>query len=149
MDRQGDVFGTMTPLKGRTFIYNEIYLNRGHNPEVWYEFMNWEDNPFLSKKEIKLLEGALESRRSIQRKYGKFSDGYGLVYPEFDESVHVIEPFSVPAEWQEIISIDPGLNNPLSGALYCVDWDRAMCMPWPNTTRREGTSTTTRSAFWR
>lgn len=123
MDRQGDVFGTMTPLKGRTFIYNEIYLNRGHNPEVWYEFMNWEDNPFLSKKEIKLLEGALESSTLDSRKYGKFSDGYGLVYPEFDESVHVIEPFSVPAEWQEIISIDPGLNNPLSAHWYCVDWD--------------------------
>ena len=26
MDRRGDIFGTMTPLKGRTFIYNEIYL---------------------------------------------------------------------------------------------------------------------------
>ena len=37
--------------------------------------------------------------------------------------MHVIEPFAVPKEWQEIISIDPGLNNPLSAHWYCVDWD--------------------------
>lgn len=123
MDREGDIFGTMTPLKGRTFIYNEIYLNARKNPQVWYEFMTWEDNPYLSKKEAKLLETALSSSALDARKYGKFSEGAGLVYPEFDESVHVIEPFDVPREWQENISIDPGLNNPLAAHWYAVDWD--------------------------
>ncbi len=123
MDRRGDIFGTMTPLKGRTFIYNEIYLNVHKNPEVWCEFMNWEDNPYLSKKEIKLLEGALDGSTLDSRKFGRFSEGAGLVYPEFDESVHVIPPFPVPPEWQDTISIDPGLNNPLSAHWYCVDWD--------------------------
>ncbi len=123
MDRKGDVFGTMTPLKGRTFIYDEIYLNRRNNPEIWHESVNWADNPFLPKSEIKLLETALDSSALDARKFGRFSEGAGLVYPEFDESVHVIEPFAVPKEWQEIISIDPGLNNPLSAHWYCVDWD--------------------------
>ncbi|MDE6000930.1 MAG: terminase family protein [Clostridia bacterium] len=123
MDRRGEIFGTMTPLKGKTFLYNEIYLNRKNNPEVWYEFMNWEDNPFLSKKEVKLLERALDQSSLDARKFGRFSDGAGLVYPEFDESVHVIEPFPVPPEWQDNISIDPGLNNPLSVHWYCTDWD--------------------------
>ena len=123
MDKRGEVFGTMTPLKGRTFIYNEIYLNRKKNPEIWHEFMTWEDNPYLSKKETKLLECALDSSSLDARKFGKFSEGAGLVYPEFDESVHVIEPFAVPREWQDAISIDPGLNNPLSAHWYCVDWD--------------------------
>lgn len=123
MDKKGDIFGTMTPLKGRTFIYNEIYLNRKRNPEIWHESMNWEDNPFLSKKEMKLLECALDGAALDARKYGRFSEGAGLVYPEFDESVHVVEPFPVPTEWQDCISIDPGLNNPLSAHWYCVDWD--------------------------
>lgn len=92
MDKRGDVFGTMTPLKGKTFIYNEIYLNRKHNSEIWHEFMNWEDNPYLSKREIKLLENALDSSALDARKFGRFSEGAGLVYPEFDESIHVIEP---------------------------------------------------------
>lgn len=123
MDRKGEIFGTMTPLKGKTFIYNEIYMNEKNNPEVWYEFMNWEDNPYLPKKEVKLLESALSSSALDARKYGKFSDGKGLVYPEFDESVHVVEPFEIPKKWQDKISIDPGLNNPLSAHWYCVDWD--------------------------
>jgi len=123
MDKQGDIFGTMTPLKGKTFIYNEIYLNHRKNPEVWHEFMTWADNPYLSKKEAQLLENALDTTSLDARKYGKFSEGAGLVYPEFDESVHVIDPFKIPPEWQENISIDPGLHNPLSAHWYCVDWD--------------------------
>ena len=123
MDRRGDIFGTMTPLKGETFIYNEIYLNRRNNPEVWCEFMSWDDNPFLSKSEIKLLSESLDEATLDCRRYGKFSKGAGLVYPEFDLSAHVIEPFAVPREWQDVISIDPGLNNPLSAHWYAVDWD--------------------------
>ena len=123
MDKRGDIFGTMTPLKGKTFIYSEIYLNRKKNPEIWHESMTWEDNPFLNKKEIKLLEGVLDASALDARKFGKFGGGAGLVYPEFDESVHVIEPFDFPPEWQDKISIDPGLNNPLSAHWYCVDWD--------------------------
>ncbi|MBD5583858.1 MAG: hypothetical protein HDQ88_02140 [Clostridia bacterium] len=123
MDRRGDIFGTMTPLKGKTFIYNEIYLNKKLNPQIWHELMCWEDNPYLSKKEIKLLENTLDASVLDARRYGRFSDGAGLVYPEFDESIHVIKPFRFPAEWQENISIDPGLNNPLSAHWYCVDWD--------------------------
>lgn len=45
------------------------------------------------------------------------------MYPEFSESETVIEPFDVPFEWQDKLSIDPGLNNPLSCHWYCVDGD--------------------------
>ena len=123
LDRKGDIFGTMTPLKGLTFVYEEIYLNRHNNPQIWYEFMEWADNPFLSKREIKALTEALDETTLQSRRYGKFCTREGLVYPEFDESVHVIEPFPVPKEWQDTISIDPGLKNPLSAHWYCTDFD--------------------------
>ena len=123
VDRRGDIFGTMTPLKGLTFLYEEIYLNRGNNPEVWYEFMEWGDNPFLSKKEIALLTASMDETTLQSRRYGRFAAREGLVYPEFDERVHVIEPFSVPPDWLAKISIDPGLKNPLSAHWYAVDWD--------------------------
>ena len=123
LDRAGELFGTMTPLKGRTFLYDEIYLNARGDPEVWYEFMAWEDNPFLPRREIALLEKTLDARTLESRRRGRFCTGEGLVYPEFDERVHVIPPFAVPPEWQDAISIDPGLNNPLSAHWYCADWD--------------------------
>ncbi len=123
LDRCGDIFGTMTPLKGMTWVYNEIYLNCHNSPEVWCEHMQWEDNPFLSKTEIDLLSQTMAEDELESRKYGKFSFFGGLVYPEFDEKVHVIEPFDVPCEWYDNISIDPGLNNPLSAHFYAVDYD--------------------------
>ena len=123
-DRKGDIFGTMTPLKGLTFVYERIYLNKFDDKEVWYEFMEWADNPYLSKDEISALAATMDDTAAQSRRYGKFAENAaGLVYPEFDERVHVIEPFAVPKEWQDNISIDPGLNNPLSAHWYAVDYD--------------------------
>ncbi len=123
-DRKGDIFGTMTPLKGLTFVYNEIYLNRRNDPEVWYEFIEWSDNPYLDEGEIQAFMGSMDELSLQSRRYGRFaSHTAGLVYPEFDERIHVIEPRGIPKEWQDTISIDPGLNNPLSAHWYAVDFD--------------------------
>ncbi len=123
LDKNGDIFGTMTPLKGLTFVYDEIYLNKSNSPDVWCEFMEWGDNPYLDKKEITSLTLTLSDDALESRRYGRFKNASGLVYTEFDENVHVIEPFTVPYDWQDIISIDPGLNNPLSAHWYAVDYD--------------------------
>lgn len=123
IDKEGEIFGTMTPLKGLTWVYNEIFLNENDNSEVWYEQISWEDNPFLSQKEIELLSSSLSKDELEARKDGKFVNCEGLVYTEFDENVNVIEPFNIPADWQDNISIDPGLNNPLSAHWYAKDYD--------------------------
>ena len=114
----------MTPLKGLTFIHDKIYLNTERNPEVWYEFMEWADNPYLNKNEVDLLTKTLSDDQLSSRRYGRFKESSGLVYTEFDENIHVLkEPIHIPAEWQDTISIDPGLNNPLSAHWYAVDYD--------------------------
>ncbi|MBQ3046560.1 MAG: terminase family protein [Clostridia bacterium] len=124
IDKKGDIFGTMTPLKGLTFIHDEIYLNVNKSDDVWYEFMEWADNPYLDKDEIAALTKSLSDDQLDSRRYGKFKAASGLVYPEFDENIHVLkEPFNIPSEWQDVISIDPGLNNPLSAHWYAVDYD--------------------------
>lgn len=123
LDKCGEIFGTMTPLKGLTWVYNSIYLNENNDPEVWCEFMEWGDNPYLSQKEIESLTATLSEDELEARRYGKFMSSGGQVYSEFDESVNVIEPFNVPYEWYDNISIDPGLNNPLSAHWYAVDYD--------------------------
>lgn len=123
LDRCGEIFGTMTPLKGLTWVYNYIYLNENNDSEVWYEFMEWADNPYLSQAEIDNLTASLSKDELEARRYGKFMSMGGQVYNEFDENVNVIEPFEVPNEWYDNISIDPGLNNPLSAHWYAVDFD--------------------------
>ena len=124
MDKKGDIFGTMTPLKGLSFVYDQIYLNPSGDKEVFCIFFEWADNPYLSLKELKRLEATLTKEEIEARRFGRFrEDRKGLVYGEFSEENNVIEPFSVPREWQVSLSIDPGLNNPTSCHWYAMDGD--------------------------
>lgn len=120
-DRHGDIYGTMTPLKGLTFVYDKIYMSS--DPDVWYEFMEWADNPYLDRRDVDSLTAALSADVLDSRRYGRFIKRSGLVYPEFDESVHVIDDRPIPTEWQDTMSIDPGLNNPLACLWLAVDGD--------------------------
>ncbi|MCI5838252.1 MAG: terminase family protein [Christensenellaceae bacterium] len=121
LDKSGDIFGTMTPLKGLTFAYTDLYL-KADGDKIWCEFMEWKDNPYLPESEIEALTSALSSDELESRRYGRFHSAEGLVYTEFTEEC-IIEPFDVPFEWQDTLSIDPGLNNPLSCHWYCTDYD--------------------------
>ena len=123
LDRSGEIFGTMTPLKGLTWVYNEIYLNEHNDENVWTIQMEWADNPYLSQKEIEEMSASISAEELESRRYGKFMQCGGLVYNSFDENNHVIEPFEIPKDWQDNISIDPGLNNPLSAHFYARDYD--------------------------
>ncbi len=123
VDKKGLIYGTMTPLLGLTFVYDRIYLNSLNDPEVWHIFMEWSDNPYLDADEVARVSAAMTEQEREVRRYGRFVDARGAVYTEFDERVHVIAPFDVPREWQDRLSIDPGLNNPLSCHWYAVDYD--------------------------
>ncbi len=122
-DKKGDIFGTMTPLKGLTWVYYEVELNENNDPEIWSECMEWKDNPYLDPAEVEHMQTIVPKSEQLSRRFGKFTTGEGLVYPEFDPTVHVIEPFGVPYDWQANISIDPGLKNPTSAHFYAVDFD--------------------------
>ena len=123
LDKNGDIFATMTPLKGMTFVYDEIFLNKFNDSNIWYEFMQWDDNPYISEEAKQAMKASMSAEELRSRQFGEFMDCGGRVYPEFDESINVIEPFDVPYEWQDKISIDPGLKNPLSCHWYAVDYD--------------------------
>ena len=124
LDKCGDIFGTMTPLKGQTYIYDQIYLNTQNDPEVFSIFMEWADNPYLKSDELDRLTKSMSQEELTSRRFGKFlSNNKSQVYKEFDPQIHVIEPFPVPCEFYDNISIDPGLNNPLSAHFYACDYD--------------------------
>lgn len=122
-DRGGYIFGTMTPLKGLTWVYDEIELNVRADPEVWCTRMEWKDNPYLGAAEVENMLAVTSEEQQESRRFGRFTDGFGPVYPEFEPSRHVIEPFDVPPDWQAAVSIDPGLNNPTSCHFYAADYD--------------------------
>ncbi len=123
LDCQGYIWGTMTPLKGLTWVYNSIYLNEKNDPEVWCIAISWEDNPYLSQAEVERLTLTLTDEEIEARRHGKFVALSGLVYKEFDPELHVIDPFPIPREWQDTISIDPGMDAPLAAYWFATDHD--------------------------
>jgi phage terminase large subunit-like protein len=123
IDVQGSMWGTMTPLKGLTWCYNTIYLNEVDDPQVICWNMQWEDNPWLRPDEIQALVATLSEEEREARQFGRFVALSGLVYKEFKEDIHVIDPFVVPKGWYDNISIDPGYNAPLACHFYACDGD--------------------------
>jgi phage terminase large subunit-like protein len=123
IDTRGYMWGTMTPLKGLTWVYDVVYMNQNNDPEVLYWMMEWSDNPWLSPEEIKQLEDTMTEEDRESRQFGKFVALSGLIYKEFREDIHVIDPISIPEKWYDNISIDPGLEAPLSCHFYACDGD--------------------------
>lgn len=121
VDTRGDMWGTMTPLQGLTWVYDDIYINEIQDPAIQYWLMQWADNPHLHPEEIAALEATMTEDEREARQYGKFVAMSGLVYKEFNEDIHVIDPFDIPHSWYDNISIDPGLDAPLSAHFYAVD----------------------------
>ena len=77
MDTVGDIFGTMTPLQGLTWVYEDVYLNETkpiskQDAEVFCMTMEWKDNPYLSLEEQKRLEASMDAAELEARKYGRF-----------------------------------------------------------------------------
>lgn len=77
------------------------------------------DNPHLPADYIGTLESlsGAKKRRMLE---GVWCDNEGAVYEEFDEDIHLVEPFDIPADWRRVRAIDFGYTNPfvcLWGAL--------------------------------
>lgn len=121
MDTKGYMWLTMTPLLGLSWVYNRIYLNELDDPEVECFSMQWSDNPHLSPEVIKHLESTMSDEEREARQYGRFVALSGLIYKEFREDVHVIDPFDVPKSWYDKLSIDPGYINATSCHFYACD----------------------------
>jgi len=109
LDKGGVVWGTMTPLKGRTWLYERIYLGQGVTTSVHQ--MSWEDNPFLVKSEVSRMEKELSRDALESRKFGNFSEGEGMVFSELSDE-NVIDPIPIDEDWQVVCAIDPGYVHP-------------------------------------
>lgn len=86
-DRSGYVFGTMTPLKGLTWVYDEIELNESRNPEVWCTHMEWKDNPYLDPAEVGNMLAVTSEEQQQSRRFGRFLRARGLCIPSSTPNV--------------------------------------------------------------
>lgn len=54
---------------------------------------------------------------------GSWEDVVGLAFPEFDEEVHVVDRFDIPAAWYKWRSCDWGYSSMAVCLWYAMDWD--------------------------
>ena len=111
LDRGGVHWVTMTPLKGRSWVYDRIYLRQEQQPDLACFWMSWDDNPYLSSEEKQYLIANLPPEVLESRQHGHFVAAEGLVFPNFTAD-NVLEPFVMTHADAYYIGIDPGYRNP-------------------------------------
>lgn len=82
--------------------------------------VEWEIEPTESGDIRKLREGR-------SRLYGEFHETSGLVFDEFDQSVHIIEPIPIKKSWTRYRSIDHGRIEPCAALCLAVT-DKGDCI---------------------
>lgn len=110
---------TMTPIKGMTWVYNDLYLNTSNN-DLFVSTATWDDNPFLTEDQKAKMAGRLSAAALKVRREGKFMRQVGLVASWFDRAVHVMDFDEVP-HGDIYFGIDFGFSNPCAGLWVSVD----------------------------
>lgn len=99
-------------------------------PRSEEDVAKYSDNPHLPVDYIRDLLLNHPKQWVNRFVYCEWDDFAGLVYPEFDEDVHFIKPFTLPNWWNHYIVYDYGYRNPSAilfaavdteGTIYCYD----------------------------
>lgn len=96
-----------------------FFPERGDTIEV----VTWSSigNPVFPKDEFERMRRELPKAIFDRRYRGLFTRLEGLVYPEFDEDFHLVDPFEIPPKWLRFGGLDFGKSNP--NAILSIAFD--------------------------
>ena len=119
IDFKGKVICTMTPLKGITWVH-DVFIE---NPQTGYGSytISGLDNPYVSSVKMRKAIAHMSEASQRSRLFGEFTNQQGIVYPEFDRNVHIVESFEPPAHWPRDRAIDFGVRNPFACLFFAHD----------------------------
>lgn len=86
-----------------------------------------EDNRYNPSDYLETLSG-LTGVLGQRLRDGQWVQAEGVVYDEFRESLHVVEPFDIPMSWRCFRSIDFGYSNPFVCQWWAMDHDGRLYM---------------------
>ena len=119
IDKRGKVLITATPLKGLTFLY-DIFVDQ--QPQGFDHYaISGLDNPYVSSPKLRRAVSHLSEASQQARLFGAFTSQSGLVYPEFDRTIHICKPFDIPDDFECDICIDFGVRNPFAALWIAHD----------------------------
>jgi len=127
IDTGGCAWLTMTPLDGMTWTFDEIYdpADEANNnlPNIHVTEVDLYENPYLSDEERESFIALLGKDDIEARVHGKFVRKGGLIYPEFNPAIHVIEPYHPPKDYVWVASLDHGLNNATAWLWHAINYE--------------------------
>ncbi len=91
-----------------------------------------EDNPTLYNEDGTLtVNGAryierldnLTGVRKDRLRYGRWVAAEGIIFEEYDPSVHLLNQFDIPYQWERVWTIDFGFTNPTVVQFWAIDED--------------------------
>lgn len=123
MAYQGPHWVTMTPLQGKTWVYQRIVQGRSEFKASELAMFSWStlDNTSLDKDRVETTFRRMPVEIRAARMRGDFVDLEGLVFPQFDERVHMVDDFKIPAHWPVVVGMDYGYRHPFAAVFLAVD----------------------------
>ena len=95
-----------------------------------------EDNPLLYERRVNEWTSIgtsylarldnLTGARKERLRYGRWVAAEGVVYEDWDTSIHLIDKLRIPPDWRLIRAIDFGYQNPFVCAWIAIDHDGRM-----------------------
>ena len=109
--------------KGKNHFW-ELWL-KGQRRESGYSSYQMQTamNPYIQRSELKEAETQLNERYFRQEYLASFEDYVGLIWPEFDEKIHVIAPFIIPDWWETVAAIDTAISGTTAVLKAALDED--------------------------
>lgn len=80
------------------------------------------DNPFTTDEYILQLKSMPEAKQKAWL-LGSWDVFEGQVFTEWSSDTHVVEPFEIPDDWYQFMSLDWGVNKPFSVLWFAQDFD--------------------------
>lgn len=118
VDYAGRAWFTLTPLT-EAWIFDELYDS--NDPDIFVVTVDMADNPHISREEIASFTNRLTDDEKEARLHGRFMHLTGLVYKEYERTVHFVEPFEIPFDWSRMLILDPHDRKPHALAWAAID----------------------------
>lgn len=125
-------------LRGTASNWRQIiYTTNPDTPTHWIKqrlmdggeasvyFSKAKDNPHNPPGYLAILD-KLTGPLGLRLRDGKWVQAEGAVYEEFNDAIHIIEPFPIPAHWRRIRVVDFGYTNPFVCQWWAIDNDGRM-----------------------
>jgi len=117
-----DIVLTMTPIKGMTWVYDEIFLSTDTGL-YFVSTAGWDDNPWLTDEQKNIMSRGLTREALEVRKYGRFTKRVGLVCNWWEREKHLRDYKEFPRDWAYYECLDGGYSDPAAWFLIGVDND--------------------------